>query len=55
MDNKKIISEKAFNQCPYNYRLMEVRIKTKPQASTCVIAEKENFTPVMSFYKTISR
>jgi len=55
MDDKKIISEKAFEQCPYNYRLMELRIKTKPQTTACLIVEKQNIIPVMPFYKAISR
>jgi len=55
MNNKKIISEKAFEQCPYNYRLMEMRAKTNPQSSTNLIVEKQITTPVMPFYKTISR
>jgi len=55
MDDKKMISEKAFEQCPYNYRLMELRIKTKPQTTACLIVEKQNIIPVMPFYKAISR
>jgi len=55
MNNKNIISEKAFDQCPYNYRLMDLRAKTKPQSSTYLVVEKQIITPVMSFYKTISR
>jgi hypothetical protein len=55
MNNKKIISEKAFERCPYNYRLMELRAKTKPQSSAYLVVEKHNITPVIPFYKTISR
>lgn len=55
MNNKKIISEKAFEQCPYNYRLMELRTKIKPQRPAYLVVEKQNIIPVMPFYKTISR